>query len=112
MNIFFKEADDPITRPVELTRILPFDLDGGWFSFVIPLEEVKAFHGTKIFTEDICLVSIYTHCHYLGKDWDIFAVTSSNNTINIIIIDEWDFNWQGAYVFDRMKKIPAFDHSF
>ena len=21
-------------------------------------------------------------------------------------IPEWDFNWQGAYTFDRLKKIP------
>ena len=107
LNIFFKEPNDPVTRPVQLTRIWPFALDGGWSSFVIPPNEVKPFHGTKTFTEDISLLSIYPHCHYLGKDWEIFAVTPSNDTINIIKIDEWDFNWQGAYVFDRMKKIPA-----
>ena len=53
------------------------------------------------------LISVYPHCHYLGKDWEIFAVTPTNDTINIIRIEEWDFNWQGSYTFERMIKIPA-----
>lgn len=53
------------------------------------------------------MISVYPHSHYLGKDWELFAVTPNSDTINIIRINEWDFNWQGAYTFDRMKKIPA-----
>jgi len=53
------------------------------------------------------LLSVYPHCHYLGQDWEIFAITPLGDTINVIRIDEWDFNWQGAYTFDRLKKIPA-----
>ncbi len=106
LNIFFKDADDPITRELQRLLVLPFNLDDGWLSFSIPPDEVKSFHGTRAVTEDISLISVYPHSHYLGKDWEIFALTPTNDTINIIRIEEWDFNWQGSYTFDRMKKIP------
>lgn len=107
LNIFFKEPSDTILREVQRARITPFDLDGGWFSFSIPPDEVKSFHGTKTLTDDISLISIYPHAHYLGTDWEIYAETPTGDTINIIRIADWDFNWQGSYTFDRMKKIPA-----
>ena len=107
VNIFYKKADDPIDRELQRGPITPFDLDGGFLSFSIPPNEVKTFHGTREITEDLSLVSIYPHCHYLGKDWEIFAVTPALDTINIIRIEEWDFNWQGSYTFERMKKVPA-----
>lgn len=107
VNIFFKDQNDPIERELERLRVLPFHLDGGWFSFSIPPEEVTSFHGTREVQEDISLISVYPHSHYLGKDWEIYAETPTNEIINIIRIEEWDFNWQGAYTFDRMKKIPA-----
>ena len=106
LNVFFKK-EDPIDREVQRLRTLPFDLDGGWFSFSIPPNEVTAFHGTKEIDQDISLISVYPHSHYLGKSWEIFAETPTQDTINIIRINDWDFNWQGAYTFDRMKKIPA-----
>lgn len=106
LNVFYKKSDDPITRELQQLPVTPLDLDGGWFSFSIPPDEVKSFHGTTVISEDISLISVYPHCHYLGKDWEIFAVTPASDTINIIRIEEWDFNWQGSYTFDRMKKIP------
>ena len=106
LNIFYKDADDQISRPLQRLPVSPFNLDDGWLSFSIPPDEVKTFHGTKNVYQDISLISVYPHCHYLGKDWDLFAITSEGDTINIIKIDEWDFNWQGDYTFDRMKKIP------
>ncbi|MBX2875648.1 MAG: T9SS type A sorting domain-containing protein [Saprospiraceae bacterium] len=107
LNIFFKAEDDPISREVQNMPITPLDLDGGFFSFSIPPNEIKTFHGTKEIEEDISFISVYPHSHYLGKNWELFAVTPQSDTINIIRINEWDFNWQGSYTFDRMKKIPG-----
>lgn len=106
LNVFFKKPTDPIVREVERMRITPFDLPGGFLSFSIPADQQITFHGTKTVTEDISLISVYPHCHYLGKYWEMYAVDPNNDTINIIRINEWDFNWQGAYTLDRMKKIP------
>ncbi|MCI4666755.1 MAG: T9SS type A sorting domain-containing protein [Bacteroidia bacterium] len=107
VNIFYKKGNDSISREVERLPATPFDLDGGFLSFNIAPNTVRTFHGTKELTEDISLMSVYPHMHYLGKKWDLYALTPSGDTINIVRINDWDFNWQGAYTFDRMKKIPS-----
>jgi hypothetical protein len=46
------------------------------------------------------------HCHLLGKNWRVFAVTPQNDTIPLIHIENWDFNWQGTYHFRKLKVLP------
>ena len=105
LNIFF--ADNAVQRDVEELWILPNVLDGGFFSFFILPNQVKQFHGSYIVQQDVSLLSVYPHAHLLGKSWEVFAVPPQGDTINIIKIDDWDFNWQGNYIFDKMKKIPT-----
>ena len=45
--------------------------------------------------------------HLLGKDLICYAVTPSNDTINIVKINNWDFEWQGDYYFEKFLKVPA-----
>ena len=45
--------------------------------------------------------------HLLGKDLDCIAVTPTNDTINLIKINNWDFEWQGFYFYKTFIKIPA-----
>lgn len=105
LNIFF--ADNPIQREVQEAWILPDALDGGWFSFFIYPNQVRQFHASVNIPIDISMMSIYPHSHLLGRAWEVFAIPPQGDTIKIIKIDDWDFNWQGNYVFDKMKKIPA-----
>lgn len=116
VNIFFKNPNDPITRPVITGAVLPYNLPGGWNSFQIPANEEIEFVAEDVYEGnnwfpgidyDISLISVDPHSHYLGKSYEIFVVTPQNDTINLLKIPEWDFNWQGAYTFDKMKKIPA-----
>ena len=106
LNLFFKESNDPIQRPIELSLVLPNILPNGWNDFFMPPNQVKSLHGTFPINEDISLTSIYPHAHLLCRTWEVYAVTPSNETIPLIKIDDWDFNWQGAYTFNRMQKLP------
>lgn len=56
---------------------------------------------------DISLMSIFPHMHLLGKQMLCYAVTPTNDTINLIRINKWDFEWQGTYLFKKFLKIPA-----
>ena len=47
------------------------------------------------------------HCRLLGKAWEVYAIASQADTIPLISIPEWDFNWQGIYDFPSLKHIPA-----
>jgi len=110
VNVFFKENNDQIERPIKSLPFTPFDIleeDGRQSNFFFLANTVKEIRGSKNVANDISLISVYPHCHYLGQSWEMFAVTPEADTINLIEIKEWDFNWQGAYTFDRMKKIPA-----
>lgn len=117
INVFFKDESDPIERVVQTGITLPGNLPGGWNSFVIPPNEIKIFEATSVnedlFTYfpgidyDISLISVFPHSHLLGKSYEIFVVSPAGDTINLIKIPEWDFNWQGTYVFQNMQKIPA-----
>ena len=115
INIFFKKANDPIQRPVKKAWVLPFNLKHGWISFQIPPNTKPTFVGEDFFefdsfvagvNYDVSLIGVQPHAHYLGKSYEIYAVTPAQDTINIIKIPEWDFNWQGAYTLQRMVKIP------
>ena len=102
-NLFF--ADVPVQREVELSMMTPANLSE---SFFIQPNEIKTFHGTATVDEDISLLSVMPHCHLLGKAWEVYAVSPNQaDTIPLISIPEWDFNWQGIYDFPSLKHIPA-----
>jgi len=105
INIFFADEDEEVDRIVDDRIILPLDLPGGFFGFTIPPNEIKQFHGKWNITEDISLIGLSPHMHYLGKEWEVWLEDPEGNTTNLIRIPEWDFNWQGGYYFPRL--IPA-----
>jgi cytochrome c553 len=48
------------------------------------------------------------HMHLLGRRMEVTAThLASNKTQCLITIDDWDFNWQGAYRFKQPVTIPA-----
>ncbi len=54
------------------------------------------------------LFSIFPHSHLLGQSFIVYAVnTLGSDTIPLIHIPKWDFEWQGFYVFKYMQKIPV-----
>lgn len=103
VNIFF--SDDPIQRYVQTYPINPADLDT---PFLIPPGQVVTFHGTVDVPAAVSLIGIAPHAHLLGSSYKVFAVSpSQQDTINLIHIPEWNFNWQGLYAFPNMIHIPA-----
>lgn len=105
INIFFKK--EPAQRYVErfLMVPLPSILVNGPF-FLLP-EEQKTFHGVIQVPTDVSLLNLAPHCHLLGTDWEIYAVQPTGDTVPLLRIPEWDFNWQGGYLFDRLIKLEA-----
>ncbi|NUO02153.1 MAG: T9SS type A sorting domain-containing protein [Saprospiraceae bacterium] len=102
--LFF--ADEPAQRYVKNKIMLPLanTLTNG--PFIIPANQTREFHGRWTVPEDISVIGIAPHMHLLGTHWRVFAVTPSNDTINLIRINEWDFNWQGSYSFRNPQVLP------
>lgn len=84
------------------------------YGFVInanTVGEVDAWFPSPSFpiSTDLSLFSVFPHAHLLGKSFIVYAVNHFTpfDTIPLIHIPKWDFDWQGFYVFDKMKKMPA-----
>jgi len=56
---------------------------------------------------DIEMVGVYPHAHYLGRTMHVRAVLPDGDERVILRIDDWDFNWQDAYAFERPAQLPA-----
>ncbi|NND95532.1 MAG: T9SS type A sorting domain-containing protein [Flavobacteriales bacterium] len=56
---------------------------------------------------DISLVSVFPHMHLLGDYIESHAISPSQDTIPLVRIPHWDFEWQEFYFFKNMVKIPA-----
>jgi hypothetical protein len=104
INLYF--AKQPAKRYIKSKVMLPFfgGLVNGPFS--IPANTVKEFHGIYTFTEKASLLGISPHMHKLGQRWIVYAVTPTKDTINLIRIKEWDFNWQGEYNYKKPIILP------
>lgn len=96
-NLFF--APQPALRYVKNFTMVPFGnvLTNG--PFAIPANQVKTFHGTITTPTAVSLLNVSPHMHKLGQSWEVYAIEPDGDTINIIKINDWDFNWQSAYSF-------------
>lgn len=75
--------------------------------FLIPKDTIiKFYQRSPIIPQNISLISITPHMHLLGKNFKAFAITPEGDLINLIQINNWDFNWQMTYQFDKLMKIP------
>jgi len=102
VNFYFHPDGDTSIREVSVFT----DLIGS-VSFCIPADTVMTISFSRPVPEDISLLSVFPHMHLLGKSFIAFVVTSLNDTIPLINIPEWDFEWQDFYTFKNIIKIPA-----
>lgn len=99
-NLFFADENEVFEREVLNHIMVPFfsvinDL------FVIYPNTVREFHGIWTVPEDISLIGISPHMHLLGQHWEVYLEQTDGTIVNLIKINEWDFNWQGSYYFNR-----------
>lgn len=104
INLFFSK--EPPTRAVQSFVMVPLPQIINEL-FIIPANQVKTFHGKIPIPAKTTLLGLAPHSHLLGKNWDIFAVKPGNDTVRLMKINEWDFNWQGSYSFVRPVILPA-----
>jgi len=69
----------------------------------------KSFWVTDEFTlpEDVQLLAIYPHAHYVGKDLQAFAKFPDRTQKSLIHISSWDLNWQAVFRYEKPVELPA-----
>jgi hypothetical protein len=105
INVFFaKKMPGRITRELQMGTLGVTDIEP---PLVIPPNEIKRFITKAKINKDISILTINPHMHKLGKSFWAYAITNKGDTIPLIKIRKWDFNWQYFYTFKKMVKIPA-----
>lgn len=105
INVFFRK--DPIKRPIIEKQLGTFGVSKIEPEFVIPPNQVKAFHTQATIEKPISMLSINPHMHLIGKTFWAFALRSNGDTIPLIKINKWDFKWQYYYTFKHPVKLDA-----
>jgi tetratricopeptide (TPR) repeat protein len=69
----------------------------------------KNFLVTDEFTipEDVQLLAIYPHAHYVGRDLEAFATFPDGAKKSLIHIPAWDLNWQAVFRYEAPVNLPA-----
>ena len=81
------------------------------YSFNLPANQVTnvgaGYPSSGSTSIDYSLYSIFPHMHLLGKEIGAYGIKPNQDTLRLIHIPHWDFDWQDFYKFRHLKKLPA-----
>ncbi len=108
MNFELAEPSNNI-RPLRASWMMDHSpnhlIDG---PLIIEANELDTFHQiTQPISQDLSLLAICPHMHYLGKSYRVWYETAQGDSIPLIDIPRWDFHWQKYYAFQKIIKLPA-----
>ncbi len=91
-------------KPVKQYRsiILP----GRFLSIPANVENHKV-EGSVWVDEDCTMYSVMPHMHLLGKQVQITMTPPNGERQTLVQIDDWDYNWQETYWFQKAIPVPA-----
>jgi hypothetical protein len=55
---------------------------------------------------DVNVLGLGPHMHLLGRQMKVTAETPTGEIVPMIWIKDWDFNWQGAYGYQKPLRLP------
>ncbi|MCE3280100.1 MAG: hypothetical protein K0S44_2291 [Bacteroidetes bacterium] len=104
IRLFFYPLGTTGVRPVYVTTPLQ-----NW-ALNIPPNTVKTFHAVYPssggLTYPISMFAAFPHAHKLGTTMVNYAFMAGD-TIPLIRINQWDFQWQGYYTYRNLTKVPT-----
>lgn len=97
-------AKEPVDHLIKSFYIREDDIANG--PFIIRANEKPKFYVSKTIEEDMHVVSLLPHMHFLGKNMTALAITPDEQEIPLIRINDWDFNWQSTYLLEESLFLP------
>lgn len=86
----------------------PVKLGLGSFAIQIPAGSTNVVVRDEfVLPADADLLAVLPHTHYLGRRIEGRAVFPDGREEVLLLIPEWDFNWQGAYRYQEPVFLPA-----
>ena len=96
----FYFSDQPPSRPSYIVRLASTTLD------IPPEESDYVAEDSYVLPVDVEAVGLRPHAHYLGKRIEVDATLPDKRRVPLLLIDDWDFNWQDDYRFKRPIRLP------
>lgn len=88
----------------ELTTDILLD---NW-TFSLPPNQITnvsdTYPGAGGLVAEYSLVNVFPHMHLIGKSMKVYGIKPNLDTLKLINIPEWDFDWQGFYYYSNMQK--------
>ncbi|MDX2359370.1 MAG: T9SS type A sorting domain-containing protein [Crocinitomicaceae bacterium] len=98
----FYPPGEPSVREVYTSRVLE-----DW-SFSLPPNQLTSlstqYPASGGLITDYSLLSVFPHMHLLGRDMLVYGILPNNDTLKLIDIPHWDFEWQDFYFYSNIKK--------
>jgi hypothetical protein len=69
-------------------------------------EESYKVVGSTVINDDVHMIGVTPHMHWIGKDFLLEAIRPDGSTVSLIRVDRWNFNWQGTYDFVEPVALP------
>jgi tetratricopeptide (TPR) repeat protein len=63
-------------------------------------------HDSVSVVADLRLLALFPHAHYLAKRMRVSAQLPDGRELELLRIDDWDFNWQDEYTFVSPPLVP------
>ena len=103
-GVKFYFSKDPVDHLIKSFYMEEEDISNP--PFIIKANEKPTFYVSKTISQDMTVVSLLPHMHFLGKKMVALAITPDNREIPLIRINDWDFNWQSTYLLQEPLFLP------
>lgn len=89
-------------RPVYTAPIIQ-----NW-SFMLPADQITSVNaqfpsGSGGLTTDYSMLSVFPHMHLLGQEMRVFGIKPNSDTLKMINIPHWDFEWQDFFFYEYIQ---------
>lgn len=98
IRFFFYDDDTPIRE------VYNDPLVENW-NIYLPANSTQEISSTFTSPVDVSILSVFPHMHFLGDFIESYAITAAADTLPLIRIPHWSFEWQEYYTFQNMVHI-------
>lgn len=103
VNLFFSDVDSPrLVMPLKVTESKITEPSG----LFVPANTVVTFHSeSQLDDGDFSWIGISPHAHQLCTSFKVYAVNPFGDTIPLVSVPQWNFDWQLFYNFTSLQKL-------
>lgn len=107
VNLFVLRNPPPDTlRKVEEIPLIRQNYLFNGDSIFIPANQKDTFTISIELEKDYSLFAVHPHAHQLALSMHAYAITPQGDSISLIHVPKWDFNWQFIYKYRHYIHLP------